>query len=390
MFVSKKKTPVLYTTSFGQLCLSSLLFSASYNMLIPELPAYLASLGGSKYIGLIISMFTLTAGLSRPFSGILTDKVGRKPVMVFGAMICILCGLLYPVLGTVAGFLFLRLFHGFSTGFTPTAIVAYVADIVPKSRWGEAFGIQGLFFTSGLALGPAIGSTIKLSYSHDVLFFCSSVVALLSVLLVGRLRETLIDKERFAWRLLRLSIQDVISKEVMAPAIITFLAYLGFGMVLTLIPDWSDHLGIENKGSFFLAFTIASILIRIVAGKVSDFIGRRKVAIIGLSILSMALVLMAKYNSINGLLLAAVIYGLAMGILSPTLNAWTVDLSPKGQRGKAVATMFIALEAGIGLGALCSGWWYSDRYESIPDIMMACAVMAFIGLVYTLGIKNKS
>ncbi|MET1258304.1 MFS transporter [Flagellimonas sp. DF-77] len=390
MFALKKETQSIYTLTFAKLCLSSLLFSASYNMLIPELPAYLATMGGSRYIGLIIALFTLTAGLSRPFSGILTDKVGRKPVMIFGALVCIVCGLLYPILGTVAGFLFLRLFHGFSTGFTPTAVVTYVADIVPKTRWGEAFGVQGLFFTSGLALGPAIGSTIKLAFSYDILFYSSSVMALLSVLLVGSLRETLVQKERFVWKMLRISLRDILAKEVFTPALLTFLAYLAFGMALTLIPDWSDHLGIRNRGSFFLSYTVSSILIRILAGKLSDTLGRRKMALVGLLILTLALVFMGLYASAIGLMITASLYGLAMGILSPTLSAWTIDLSFEARRGKAVATRFIALEAGIGLGALGSGWWYQDRYEAIPQIMMACAFMVFVGFLYTFFLKKKS
>jgi MFS family permease len=57
-------------------------------MLIPELPEYLSKMGGGEFKGLIISLFTLTAGLSRPFSGKLTDKVGRVPVMAFGSLVC--------------------------------------------------------------------------------------------------------------------------------------------------------------------------------------------------------------------------------------------------------------------------------------------------------------
>ena len=378
----------IYNFRFGLLCLSSLLFSSSYNMLIPELPNYLAQLGGSQYIGLIISLFTLTAGLSRPFSGLLTDTIGRKPVMIFGAVVCVICGFLYPILGTVAGFLFLRLAHGFSTGFTPTAIAAYVADIVPSHRWGEAFGIQGVFFTSGLALGPAIGSTIKLYYSYSILFHSSSVMALLSIILIYRLKETLAEQKTFRFQMLKISRNDIIAKEVLSPAIITFLAYFGFGMVLTLIPDWSDYLGLRNKGSFFIAFTITSLLIRFLGGKVSDRLGRRKVVIFGLFILLTALLVMGTFLSIPGLLSAAVIYGLAMGILSPALNAWTVDLSPKNQRGKGISTMFIALEAGIGLGALLSGWYYQDSYQNIPITMFGCAFLVLVGLFF-LAFKGK-
>ena len=105
----------LFSTPFLLLCLSHALFAASFNMMIPELPSYLSSLGGAEYKGLIIALFTLTAGISRPFSGKLTDKVGRLFVMYVGTAACVLCGLLYPVLTTVGGFLLLRFLHGFST-----------------------------------------------------------------------------------------------------------------------------------------------------------------------------------------------------------------------------------------------------------------------------------
>ena len=164
----------IYSNQFILICLSSLFFSASYNMLIPELPSYLSNLGGAEYKGLIIALFTLTAGLSRPFSGKLTDTIGRKPVLVFGAIVCVITGLFYPILTSVSGFLFLRLLHGFSTGFSPTAIATYVSDIIPKEKLGEAMGIQGLCFSTGLALGPAFGSYIKLYSDYNILFYSSS------------------------------------------------------------------------------------------------------------------------------------------------------------------------------------------------------------------------
>src|SRR5690606_13625254 len=107
-------TRSIYTLPFILLCLSSLLFCASFNMIIPELPNYLSQMGGAEHKGLIIALFTLTAGISRPFSGKLTDRWGRVPVMAIGSMVCFVCGFLYPILSSVAGFFFLRLIHGFS------------------------------------------------------------------------------------------------------------------------------------------------------------------------------------------------------------------------------------------------------------------------------------
>ncbi|MBK0378891.1 MFS transporter [Mucilaginibacter segetis] len=379
--MTKPANPIL-NIHFGLVCLSSLLFSCSFNMLIPELPGYLSSLGGGEYKGLIIALFTLTAGISRPFSGRLTDTMGRVPVMVVGSVVCFICGFLYPVLGTVAGFLFLRLLHGFSTGFKPTATSAYVADIVPRERWGEALGIHGLCFSTGLAVGPAIGSAIRLAYSLNVLFYTSSAFALMSIIILMNMKETLKEKQRFSWAILKISRRDIIALEVLPAAIITFLSYTAYGVILTLIPDWSAHLGIANKGLFFMVFTVASVLIRISAGKVSDKYGRIRVIKAGLIILFIALLIVGYADTITGLMAGAVIYGMANGILSPSVNAWTIDLSLPGHRGKAVATMYIALEAGIGLGALFSGWFYQDVISMIPIIMYVSAGITIVALGY--------
>lgn len=351
-------------------------------MLIPELPAYLSGLGGAEYKGLIIALFTLTAGISRPFSGRLTDTLGRVPVMAVGSIVCFVCGLLYPVLTTVSGFLFLRLIHGFSTGFKPTATAAYVADIIPRERWGEALGIHGLCFSTGMAIGPAIGSTIKIYSSMNMLFYASSVFALLSILILMNMKETLKYKQRFSLHILKISRKDIIAVEVLPAAIVTFLSYVSYGVILTLIPDWSDHLGIANKGMFFMVFTVTSLLIRFIAGKASDKYGRLKLINIGLIFLIISLVVMAYSTSSAGLLLGSAIYGVATGIVSPALNAWTVDMSFPEHRGKAMATMYIALEAGIGLGALISGFIYQDELAKIPMLMYAVSGVTFFSLAY--------
>ncbi len=372
------------------MCLSSLLFSASFNMMIPELPAYLTSLGGAEYKGFIIALFTLTAGISRPFSGKLTDKVGRVPIMAVGSVVCFVCGILYPILSSVAGFLFLRLIHGFSTGFKPTATAAYIADIIPRERWGEALGLHGICFSIGMAIGPALGSTITLYSSINVMFFTSSFFALMSILILFNMKETLKEKQKFSFGLLKISKADIYAKEALPSAMITFLSYSAYGSILTLIPDWSVYLGFQNKGIFFIVFTIASMMVRFFAGKISDQKGRVLVIKFGLILLITALVILATMQTKLGLILGGMMYGISTGILSPALNAWTIDFSKPNERGKAMATMYIAMEAGIGLGALCAGWYFQDYIDRVPMVIYVSAFVCFLGTVYMLKFKNKA
>ena len=386
---TKLNSDPVYNPHFILMCLSSLLFSASFNMMIPELPAYLSSMGGAEYKGFIIALFTLTAGISRPFSGKLTDKVGRVPIMAVGSIVCFVCGILYPVLTTVSGFLFLRLVHGFSTGFKPTATAAYIADIIPRERWGEALGLHGICFSIGMAIGPALGSTITLYSSINVMFFTSSFFALLSILILFNMKETLQNKQKFSFGLLKISKQDIFAKEALPAALITFLSYVAYGSILTLIPDWTEHLGFQNKGVFFIVFTISSMMVRFFAGKISDQKGRVLVIKLGLVLLIVALVLLASIDAKIGLILGGLMYGISTGILSPALNAWTIDFSKPDERGKAMATMYIAMEAGIGLGALCAGWYFQDYLDRIPMVIYVSAFICLLGTVYMLKFKNK-
>ena len=378
----EQKSTSIYTLQFGLVCLSSFLFSASFNMLIPELPAYLTGLGGAEYKGLIIALFTLTAGLSRPFSGKLTDTVGRVPVMAVGSLVCFLCGFLYPILTSVAGFLFLRLIHGFSTGFKPTATSAYVADLVPSDRWGEAMGIHGICFSTGLAIGPAIGSEITAHFSINILFYCSSLFALLSIVILANMKETLPNKQKFRLTHLKIKKEDIIEWQVMPAALIVLWSYISYGVILTVISDWSQHLGTGNKGLFFMVFTLSSLLIRFVAGKVSDRYGRTTIIKISLWILMISLLGIAFANSSFILMTASAIYGIASGMLSPSVTAWTIDLSKPGHRGKAVATMYIFLEVGIGFGALLAGSLFIEDVTTIPSIFYICTGITLLAWLY--------
>ncbi|HAS44515.1 MAG TPA: MFS transporter [Microscillaceae bacterium] len=378
-----------YTRQFGLLCLSSFLFFCSFSMILVELPAYLTKLGGEAYKGYIIALFTLAAGLSRPFSGKLTDTIGRTPVIMFGAVVCFFSGFLYTWLITVFGFLFIRFIHGMSTGFTPTGTAAYVADVVPASRRGEAMGIFGLINNIGPAIAPALGSLIVVYYPIDYMFYCSTIFAALSLLLLSRLKETLPKEKRQPFRLSLLKInprKEIIEPRVIAPAISFLLLVVPFGIVLTIIPDFSEHLGVF-KSHFLTVFTLSSLGIRFVAGKVSDRFGRVQVIKVGSVVLFTAMAIVGFATQGWMLLTGAVFFGIAVGIISPTAFAWTIDLSDDAGRGKALATLYIALEAGIGLGAIFSAQIFNNNPQNFPwAFWLGCgtSLIAFIYLQFGL------
>ncbi|MEQ8336441.1 MAG: MFS transporter [Cyclobacteriaceae bacterium] len=378
-----------YSKGFWLLCFSSFLFFSSFTMVLPELPGYLSRMGGEEYIGLIISLFTLTAGISRPFSGKLTDRWGRIPVMVFGAVVSGIAALLYPILTTIIGFFFVRLFHGFSAGFKPTATSAYIADIVDPKKRGEALGISSFFGTIGMAAGPAIGSTIYLEFGMNSLFYISCVFAMLSVGILAGMKETLENKERFRFSLLKIKKTDIFEPAVFVPSIVMILTCFSFGTVLTLSPDFSTFLGINNKGLFFSVFTGSSLIVRIIGGRLSDSFGRERILWFSTVILFVSMTIIGTSKTPAQFFTGAFIFGIGYGLNSPTIFAWTIDLSPGEGRGKGIATLFIFLEVGIGLGALISGTAFQGDHDRFPFIFIMAGVFSLIAFGFLMYQRKK-
>ncbi len=372
----------LYTPPFLMLCLSHALFAGSFNMMLPELPNYLRSMGGAQYIGLILALFTFTAGFSRPFSGKLTDTIGRIPVMYFGVFACIACGLLYPLVHTVAGFLFIRFIHGFSTGFKPTASAAYVADIVPWNRRGEALGIMGISSSIGSSATPPFGSWMVQEFGINTMFYFSSFLALISMVILINLPETLGGKESFRFRHLKVKREDILDPLAFPAAIVMIGCYFSYGVLLTLAPDLSDRLNTGNRGIYFTLFTLSSISTRFFAGRIADRIGRVPVLKFSIYILILSMVVFAHSISPSWFYWASILFGLGVGIFFPTISAWTIDLGDPDKRGRALATMYIALEIGIGGGALVAGTFTGAHTERIPYMFYLSALLCSLALIY--------
>ncbi|MDQ6610507.1 MAG: MFS transporter, partial [Bacteroidota bacterium] len=242
---------------------------------------------------------------------------------------------------------------------------------------------------TGLAIGPAIGGLITAHYSINFLFYASSLFALSSIIILLNLKETHPAKQRFRYSLLKIKWKDILEPMVLPAAIITFLGYISYGATLTLIPDWSEHLGIVNKGTFYVVFTLSSLVVRFVAGRLSDRKGRVFVLRIAFVLIAISVTLLGFASSASILLSAAFLYGISTGLFSPASSAWTADLSSEQHRGRGMATMYIALEAGIGLGAMVAGWAFQDHLERVPYIFYGCALTSVIGLLYLLA-KQKT
>ena len=359
---------------------------ASFGMLLPELPAYLEKMGAGHLIGWIVALFTVGAFLSRFVSGRMADRAGRKPVMLFGTAVTTLAGFAYVGVASlenvamgVTGFLLVRLLHGMSTGFRPTGTSAFLTDIVPANRRGEALGYLGVAGNAGMALGPALGSWLAVDFGYDAMFLASSALGLIAYVLTWMLPETLQKARPVTWEDLNVFQGGAMEKAAWPASVFLLPVAMAFGTFLTVTPDLVSDLGFVYKGSFNTVVVAASILARLVAGKASDRHGRVELLMVGAVLLAAGMTLFSLSTSVPMLLFAGVVYGLSVGINMPAIFAWTIDLAPEGKAATALSTMLMALEIGIGFGAYVSGTWYASSPTMLLHLYGGCAGFGCVG-----------
>jgi len=345
-----------YSKDFWLLSASMFFFMLSFNLILPEMNGFISGLGGSEVKGSIIFLFSVAAGVSRPFAGRLADLIGRKRSVFIGLGIAIAASISYAWVGALSVFFILRFAHGLSAGFAPTGATALLTDILPPGRKGAAMGLWGTFISLGIGVGQALGSYIFERSNFDTLFMTSAAFGILALLLLSPIKETLPEQQAFQWRQLLIKWEDVVEPSVKPAALIMLLTAISSGLIFVLTPDYSTYLGI----------------------------GRRETMVIGCSLLVLSMVLLGYANDVWSYSFAAVIFGLATGISSPTLFAWTADLSLTHRRGTGSGTLFIALEIGILIGSGLTFLFYKNTIESARHCLFIAAGFGVIALLILL------
>ena len=392
----------MFSTQFWVLCSSTVLFMASFGMVMPELPGFLTNLGRPDLIGWIVGLFTVGAFLSRFLSGRIADRAGRRPVMLFGTWVTTIAGLCYIAVGSLTdggvwsgvpiavwAFLALRLLHGMSTGFRPTGTTAFLTDITPLHRRGEALGYLGVAGNAGMAGGPAIGSWLTVEYGYDAMFIASTLFGLVALVMTLKLPETLPQGRKVRGSDLAVWNGDVMDLSAWPAAVGLLPVAFAFGTFLTISPDFVGSLGYVYKGSFNTIIVVASISMRLIAGRASDRHGRVPLLLIGGAMLAVGMFGLSTAESKSTAAFFGAIYGMSIGITMPAIMAWTADLARPGKVALALGTMLMSLEVGIGVGAVYSGNQFQGDLSVIPSLYAAAGAFGLVGFVVLLVVRKR-
>ena len=162
------KKEKLWTPSFLAIGGGSFLLFFAFYLLLPILPLYLIERfeANESTVGMVLSLYTVTALFMRPFAGFMVDTFPRKPLMLvcYAVFTCIFGG--YLLAASILAFAVIRALHGFSFGIVSVANSTVAIDVMPSSRRGEGIGYFGVSSNLAMAVGPTV-SLYLLEASHN-------------------------------------------------------------------------------------------------------------------------------------------------------------------------------------------------------------------------------
>lgn len=351
------KEEKLWNSNYIKVWLANFMIFFSFMLVTPLLPIYLSeTFAADKHvIGVVLSGYTLTALLVRPFSGFIVDSYPRKQVLLicFFLMFIFFAG--YLVAGSLLLFAIVRTLHGAPFGATTVANSTVAIDVLHPSRRAEGIGYYGLSNNIATAISPSVAIYIyQLTHNFDLIFAISMAVAGIGLIINSTVklekRELIKDKKV-------ISLDRFFLLKSWSQSLTMVCFAFSYGILSTYIAIYGkEQLGITSgTGLFFLLMSLGLICSRLIGNK---SLSKGKIvenASIGILISLVGYFIFAAVNNSFGYYSAAIIIGLGNGHMFPAFQTMYINLAPHSQRGTANSSLLISWDVGVGLGILIGG-----------------------------------
>ena len=365
-----KQRERLWNRNYCKVMVANFTLFFAFYILTPLLPLYLSEhFGATKdVIGLVLSGYTITALLFRPFSGYVVDAFPRKTVLMisFGAFAIFFAG--YLAASTLLLFTIVRTLHGGPFGATTVSNSTVAIDVLPSSRRTEGIGYYGLSNNLAMAIAPTIGIFIyKYTQSFELLFWLALVVACAGWIVDATLKldakATIKNKSKFSW-----------DRFFLVRGWLLGLNMVAFGFSFGVLSNYLAIYGKEvmgitgGTGTYFMLCSVGLILSRLQGGKalrdgrVTHNAGSGMViSLVGYTLFILMPTLSALFTIHSSLFTSigyygsALLIGLGNGHMWPAFQNMTINVAHNNQRGTANSTILISWDIGMGLGIFVGG-----------------------------------
>ncbi len=374
---------------FGTLFFSIFAAVTGVGVVVPLLPIYAHDLGASGiYIGLIFGAFSFSRTFFLPYFGRLSDRKGRKPIIVPGFLAYALISVAFVYSNSIDVLIVIRFFHGIASAMLMPVIQAYIGDITQKGREGITMGMFNMSLFLGLSLGPAIGGILKDHFSLQGAFYCMGLLALVGFflslfLLPPTTTERAISHRNkpFTWKML---LND---RHVVGLFLFRFAYVVCVGIIWGFIPLLADMEFAASSsviGILVMLGVLVSGLIHVPMGYLADRMSKKLIVTAGGLLISYGIFSFEWAERIGDLVVATIIFGLGGGISMPALMAMVVL---KGTRINAMGSLMALMTVAHSLGMLCGalvGGLMMDFFQlrwAFPlgaVVMMVCTGIFFV------------
>jgi DHA1 family tetracycline resistance protein-like MFS transporter len=362
-----------------------------FSILIPILPYFVKSFGvGDIVVGLLFSTFAACQFLAGPLWGNVSDRIGRKKVLIVSQIGATIGWLMLAFAHSITMVFIARIVEGVSGG-NISVTQAYVADLVEPKQRGRAFSYVGAAFSAGIVFGPVLGGVLLDRFGFSAPFLAAASLQLLTlVVTIVMLPESRsnIESQPATIGQIRKSLAD----PRVAPILIQMWAfslalYAWFG-VFALLIQASLGFSASQTSFFFAAFGLLSVILQLGPGpRLIDSAGDRRSSNIGIGLSLTAFLLVPFIHNLPTMIPTFLLFATGMAIARPTLASILADGAPENQRG-TILGVSSALDnlSGFSMPPLSTG--LLGRYGP-PWAGAVSSLFAFIALLMGLAAQRK-
>jgi MFS family permease len=341
-----------------------------FGIVVPLLPLYARHLGaGPAAVGLLLAAFSAAQFVGAPLLGRLSDRVGRKPVLVVSLVGTAVGSLLTGVAGSLWLLVVGRVVDGASGGSVAVA-QASASDLVAPSQRARVFGLLGAAYGVGFVVGPAIGGLAALGGTRLPFFVAAGIAAVNAVVALRRLPETRHlpapaaglqsapshSRRRFAG-------MGGALRAVAVPAGVTVLLVAAFSAFEATFALFGQHrlgFGLADTGAVFaMVGVVAAVVQGGLVHPLSARLGDAGCLRLGLVAEGVGLALLAAVHTRSGLVGPLALVTAGQGLCTPSLNALVVARVPDDDRGSALGAQQGCSSLARVLGPVAGGSAYA-------------------------------
>lgn len=308
-----------------------------FSILLPILPYFVKSFGASDVVvGVLFSTFAACQFLSGPIWGNVSDRVGRKTVLIVSQIGATFGWLLLAFAHNITTVFIARIIEGTSGG-NISITQAYVADLVEPSQRGKAFTYVGAAFSAGIVFGPVLGGILLERYGFSAPFLAAASLQLLTLIVtIVMLPESRsgAGSQVATLRQIARSLADPrLSPILLQLWAVSLALYAWFGVYALLLQS-ALHFSASQTSFFFAAFGVLGVIMQLgPAEKLIDRVGDRRSSNIGIACALGSFLWVPFIHSLWTMLPTFVLFAVAMATARPGLQSRLTAEAPENQRG---------------------------------------------------------